>query len=215
MDDHRRPTEPLRVDPPRSGCLGSARYLCNVSRHDAAVGITQGDDEYKRIAWSGSYRDFLALMTKDKLVSLAEAVGSLPVENPEEGLSGVNLNTDPDELVASISRQLGVDIAPPDIDGGLFKLEHAVLHLFHERDANAIFTAWLLKRVLGGRTAPRICEIGAGSGRVAYWIRRLGLASHTIIDLPHVNVVQGYYLLKTVPADQVVLYGEDTAGGAP
>ena len=191
-----------------------ARYLCNVSRHAAAVGITQGDKEYKRIARSGSYRDFLALLAKDKLVSLAEAVGSLAVENPEGGSFGVNLSTDPDQLVASISRQLGVDIAPPDIDGGLFKLE-TNSGLFHERDANAIFTAWLLKRVLGGRMAPRICEIGAGSGRVAYWGRRLGLTSHTIIDLPHVNVVQGYYLLKTVPADRVVLYGEDTAGGAP
>jgi hypothetical protein len=190
-----------------------ARYLCNVSRHDAAIGITQGDAEYKRILRDRSYREFLALMAKDKLVSLAEAAGSLPVENPEQGVYGVNLHVDPEDLVAGISRQLGVDIAPPDIDGGLLKLRtnHG---LFGERDANAIFTAWLLKRVLQGREAPRICEIGAGSGRVAYWCRQLGLGSHTVIDLPHVNVVQGYYLLKSVPADRVLLYGEDLAGRA-
>jgi hypothetical protein len=190
-----------------------AAYLCNVSRHDAAIGITQGDEEYKRIVRSGSYRDFLTLLAHDKLVSLAEAVGSLPVENPEQGALGVNLHADPDELVAGISRQLGVHVAPPDVDGGLFKLRTNG-GLFHERDANAIFTAWLLKRVLAGHEAAQICEIGAGSGRVAYWSRQLGVASRTIIDLPHANVVQGYYLLKSVPGDEVVLYGEAASGGA-
>jgi hypothetical protein len=194
-----------------------ALYLCNISRHDAAVGIIQGDVEHTRITRDRAYRDFLALMTKDKLVSLAEAVGALAVENPEQGAYGVSLHTDPDELVARISNRLGLDIAPPDVDGGLFKLATNG-GLFGERDVNAIFTAWLLKGILQARTrarheSARICEIGGGSGRVAYWGRRLGLTSHTIIDLPHVNVVQGYYLLKSFPAEQVVLYGEQSTVG--
>jgi hypothetical protein len=191
-----------------------AGYLCNVSRHDASEGITQGHREYDRIVRDGAYRDFLALMAKDKLVSLAEAVGSLPVENPEQGPFGVSLHTDPDELVATISQRLGVSIAPPDIDGGLLKLETGQ-GLFGERDANAIFTAHLLRRVLAGHEAPRICEIGGGSGRAAYWSQRLGLASYTIIDLPHVNVVQGYYLLKSLAGKRVVLYGEQTPEDEP
>ena len=190
-----------------------AAYLCNVSRHDASIGITQGNHEHQRIVADESYRDFLALMTKDKLVSLAEGVGSLAVENPEQGSYGVNLHVDPDELVVGISRRLGIDIAPPDIDGGLFKLKtnHG---LFGERDANAIFTAWILMRAAKALNATRICEIGAGSGRVAYWAHRLGLTSHTIIDLPHVNVVQGYYLLKAEPEARIVLYGEEAKAGA-
>jgi hypothetical protein len=184
-----------------------ALYLCNVSRHDASVGITQGHEEHERITRDSAYREFLALMAKDKLVSLAEAVGALPVENPEQGPYGVSLHTDVNELVARISNRLGVDIAPPDVDGGLFKLR-SNRGLFGERDANAIFTAWLLSGVLRGHETPRVCEIGAGSGRVAYWSWRLGVTSYTIIDLPRVNVVQGYYLLKSLPADAVVLYGE-------
>jgi hypothetical protein len=185
-----------------------AAYLCNVSRHDASIGITQGDAEYQRIVADASYRDFLALMAKDKLVSLAEAVGSLPVENPEQGPYGVNLHGDPDDIVVGISQRLGIDIAPPDIDGGLLKLKTS--HgLFGERDANAIFTAWLLAYVARERGARRICEIGGGSGRVAYWVHRLGPMSHTIIDLPHVNVVQAYYLLKAAPDARITLYGEE------
>lgn len=191
-----------------------AQYLCNVSRQDAAIGITQGDEEYARILSDPAYRHFLAVMAKDKLVSLAEAVGSLPLENPEQGEFAVHLHASSDEIVAGISQKLGIDIAPPDIDGGMFKLatEHG---LFSERDANAIFTAWLLKRAMRGLDAPRICEIGAGSGRVAYWSHRLGAVSYTIVDLPRVNVVQGYYLLKSLPADRVRLYGEEPASPSP
>jgi len=187
-----------------------ASYLCNVSRHDASIGITQGREEHKRIRRDRAYRDYLALMAKDKLVSLAEAVGALPVENPEQGSYGASIHADLDELVVRISERLGFDIAPPDIDGGLFKLRTA--HgLFGERDANAIFTAWLLRSILRGAEPARICEIGAGSGRVAYWSRRLGSNSYTIVDLPHVNAVQGYYLLKSLPEDSIVLYGEQPA----
>lgn len=190
-----------------------ARCLCNVSRHDASVGITQGPAEFDRIIHQASYRDFLGLMAKDKLVSLAEAVGAIPVENPEQGAYGSSLQRDCSELVDGISERIGIDITPPDIDGGLLKLDTG-RGLFGERDANAIYTAWLLKRILEGREQPRVCEIGGGSGRVAYWSHRLGLTSYTIVDLPHVNVVQGYYALKNLSENQVSLYGEHRPGEA-
>jgi len=198
----------------RGDAFELALYLCNVSRHDASEGITQGLGEFTRIMRDPSYRDVVVLMVKDKLVSLAEAVGALAVENPEQGPYGVNLHCDSGELVDRIAERIGIAITPPDIDGGLLKLETG-RGLFNDRDANAIYTAWLMKGILGnGRR--RICEIGGGSGRVAYWCHQLGLTSYTIIDLPHINVVQGYYLLKSLPGDSVLLYGEsqpsETAG---
>ena len=63
------------------------RILVNVSRRDAATGISQGDVEFARIRRDRSYRAFLAPMTVDKLVSLAEGVGAVAVENPEGGRS--------------------------------------------------------------------------------------------------------------------------------
>jgi hypothetical protein len=65
-----------------------ATYLCNLSRHDAGLGIVQGNREYDRIVRDRSYRDFIALMTKDKLVSLAEAVGVLRLRTPSKARSG-------------------------------------------------------------------------------------------------------------------------------
>jgi len=190
-----------------------AAYLCNVSRHDAAVGITQGDDEHRRITHDHAYRDFVGLMAKDKLVSLGEAVGAVAIENPEQGAFGHSLDCDLAALVEGIGARLGTDIAPPDVDGGLLKIDTG-RGLFHERDANAIYTAHLLHRTTRDIPAARVCEIGGGSGRVAYWSRRLGLASYTIVDLLGVNVVQGWYALKSLPADAVALYGEDPPGAA-
>ena len=180
-----------------------AGYLCNVARHDAGQGILQGDIEAARIARDSSYRAFLALMTKDTLVGLAEAVGALAVENPAQGALGASLRADPSALVEAIEQRVGLALRPPEIDGGLFKLSTS-RGRFGERDLNAIFTALLVRRT----GAERVCEIGAGSGRVAYWSHRLGLPSITLVDLPHVNVVQGYYLLRSLPDAAITLHGE-------
>ncbi len=184
-----------------------ASYLCNMSRHDATNGTVQGDLEFKKIRTSSSYRQFITLQTKDKLVSLAEAIGAIPCENPEQGAWGKSLHMDIDLLVEKIERVMGLDISPPPIDGGLLKIR-SVRALFNERDLNALFTAWRLKQILPQESDVSICEIGAGSARVGYWGYRLGLRSYAILDLPHINVIQGYYLLRSLPDARIVLYGE-------
>jgi len=190
---------------------GSARelaaILCNVARHPAGEGILQGDAEHERIVRDPSYRAFLALLAQDTLVSLAEAVGALPVENPAQGMFGTSLHRDTGALVAAVEARLGLDLTPPDLDGGLLKLR-TPRGMFGERDLNAIFTAHLLTRILRDTEQPCVCEIGAGSGRTAYWSHRFGVRALSLVDLPDVNVVQGYYLLKALPCDRVTLYGE-------
>jgi hypothetical protein len=191
-----------------------AAYLCNVARHDASQGLEQGDAGYDRVVGDRSYRSFVALTVKDALVSLAEAVGALPVENPEQGAFRKSIHHDPAELVERVSARLGIDITPPDVDGALLKIDTR-RGLFGGRDVNAIYTAYLVRRTLRALPSPRICEIGGGSGRVAYWSRRLGPTSYTIVDLPRINVLQGYYACKSLPGDEVALYGEQPPGRAP
>jgi len=183
-----------------------ASYLCNMNRYDATMGTVQGYLEYVKIRFNPLYRRFISLYIKDKLVSLAEAVGAMACENPEQGVWGKNLHTPIDEIVKAIERQIGFDITPPDIDGGLLKICGTSAQ-FHERDLNAIYTAWCLSNLL--KTSDRsVCEIGAGAGRVAYWSWRFGIKSYSIIDLPHINVIQGFYLLKALPDAPIRLYGE-------
>jgi hypothetical protein len=183
-----------------------AGYLCNMSRHDATQGTSQGAQEYQRLRRSGQYRRFVARMTKDKLLSLAEAVGAVACENPEQGEWGQSVLLDPGELALRVSSIVGADIAPPMIDGGLFKIS-AGSDWFGERDCNAIYTGWIMTRQLGPHGSA-VCEIGAGAGRVAYWAVRFGVEDYTIYDLPHVNVLQAFYLMKALGRDAVRLYGE-------
>jgi hypothetical protein len=187
-----------------------AAYLCNMSRHDATHGTVQGAVEYRKIRRRPRYRAFLALMAKDKLVSLAEAVGAITCENPEQGSWGRNLHLDLDLLVEETERVLGMDISPPPIDGGLLKICSSKA-LYNERDINAIFTAHSLCQIVDFRRNPSVCEIGAGSGRVVYWSHRMGVRAYTLLDLPHINVIQGFYLLKSLADTKITLYGEPGA----
>ncbi len=182
-----------------------AAYLCNMSRHDATIGITQGDGEYRWVTTSPDYESFRALLIKDKLVSFAEAVGAIRCECPEQGPWGEHLHTDNDVLLRALEECVGISLAPPEIDGGLFKIP-AGKGMFHDRDLHSQFAAWSLRQIAGPKAT--VCEIGGGSGRAAYWAQRFGLGAYTILDLPHVNVLQGYYLLKSLPMDQVRLFGE-------
>lgn len=110
---------------------------------------------------------------------------------------------------------MGLDIAPPPIDGGLFKISAGSgqdAARFGERDCNGIYTGWTLVQLLGRRASgAALCEIGGGSGRVAYWAKRFGIDDYTIYDLPQVNAVQGFYLMKALGGEGVRLYGESGA----
>ncbi|HEY2662593.1 MAG TPA: putative sugar O-methyltransferase [Caulobacteraceae bacterium] len=188
-----------------------AAYLCNMSRMDATIGTVQGDDEHAQILAHKRNRDFRAALTKDKLVSFAEAVGVSRCETPEQGGWGDTIHVPADELIAALEARIGVSLTPPAIDGGLFKLvtRHG---LFHERDLYAQFTAWSLRELIG--PGGQVIEIGGGVGRCAYWGHRLGLGRYTVVDLPHIGVLQGFYLLKSLGAEQVGLHGE-AGGDAP
>ena len=185
-----------------------ASYLCNMSRHDATCGTVQGIDEFDHLKRSVHYQRFVARMAKDKLISLAEAVGAIPCENPEQGQWGENSRISERTLVEKIEQTIGISIAPPAIDGGLFKIGEGD-HRLSERDCNAIYTAWLVRGILPKNTNVSVCEIGGGVGRLALWSTILGCTNYTLIDLPHMNVLQGFYLLKALPDAKVSLYGED------
>lgn len=178
-----------------------ARYLCNMSRHSATHGTIQGLAEYRHLKRSAAYRKHIARLIKERMLCLAEAIGARPIENPEQGEWGHSFATPTVELAQAIDRALGIDTSPPPIDGGLFKVA-AGDRSYGERDCGAIYTAWLLRQSTKGSAA----EIGGGGGRLAYWAKRLGIEKYTIYDLPHIGVLQGFYLLKA--GLKVSLYGE-------
>lgn len=149
----------------------------------------------------------IALRYLDKLICLAESVGVLPLENPEQSPRwGENLYVDVDEVVDAIERAIGISMVPPTgvvpVTG--IATSHGPLHYRH---LNALYAALRMRSLLpayGG-----ICEYGGGLGLGAYYANRLGFADYTLMDLPLVNVFSGYFLIGTLGGDAVRLYGEN------
>ena len=179
-------------------------YLAGMFKRSATHGTCQGAVEYETLR-APEARRLHGLLTYDKLTSLAEAVGVRPLSNPEQVIAGTELDAGVDTIVASISAAIGRSIVPPPVDGGLVKLKTRY-GLLHERDLHSLLTAWSIVQLLGPNV--RICEIGGGVGKGAYWSTQLGSPSapYVILDLPHIAATQGYYLGRT--GLTVAMYGE-------
>ena len=194
----------------RGDVAGLARYLCDAHAHGITHGITQGHvvtpllrsrPEIQRVE-RARYCDYLA--------SLAECLGVLDVEAPEQhGRWAENIHEPPDRLLRLIADHLGVPVGPPQVVGSLFGLKTEV-GIVSARDLLAIYAATRLKALADNLELDRatVCEIGTGLGGTAYYCHRLGLGRYTAIDLPIMNLLQGFYLIRALPKANVRLYGE-------
>jgi len=168
-----------------------AAYLCNMCRHSATHGLTQGAMVYNELLTSDKARRLQAALCLDKLVCLAEALGCLPRENPEQGRFGENLYLNVEDVISQIETKVGMNIAHPPTLGGLFGLDTSRgildLHYFF-----GIYAAWRIRQILGRLEDASVCEIGAGIGFAAHAADRLGIKSYTVFDLPYVAVMSGF-----------------------
>lgn len=198
---HREFIEVLEGDNPKI----LAKYLLSVHARGISQGLVQGEVDYKKLRASQIFRRFLGVNTHDKLVALAEYLEILPYENPEQGRYGINIYEDTDRLVYKIEHKLGFKITTSDFENGLLKLKVRSGSL-HIRDIYSLYTALRLLEVAGKKE--KVAEIGGGVGKTAYYAYEMGIRNYSVFDLPHINVLQGYFLIKLLPRGSVSLYGE-------
>lgn len=55
----------------------------------------------------------------------------------------------------------------------------------------------------------KICEVGPGLGRTAYFSKLLGVNQYTLVDLPIPSLCQAYFLGRSLPNESFVLNHED------
>ncbi len=201
MSDHREFIEVLESDDPKL----LANYLFGVHARGISQGLVQGEKEYEKIRASQIFRRFLGVNTKDKLISLAEYLGVLSYENPEQGRNGENIYKNVNKIVSEIEKKLGFEITTADFENALLKLKLKKGSI-HIRDIYALYTAFRLAEIAGKKA--KVAEIGGGVGKAAYYAYKLGIADYSIFDLPYINVLQGYFLLKTLPIGSISLFGE-------
>ena len=172
------------------------------------------DYEDPTAPWSWS------LMTYNSLVSLAEGVGAIRVETPEQGVVGRVFEEGLDQLPARIERELGVSLDFPRVGApyGILIGDRLIIR----ETGRHLGAALRLHRAAGLYLGPapsdgyQVLEIGGGFGGAAMWYLRLqGRApgSYAIVDLPLMNAFQAYFLGSVYGAENLRLHGE-VGGGA-
>ncbi|HYG09137.1 MAG TPA: putative sugar O-methyltransferase [Pyrinomonadaceae bacterium] len=192
---------------------GLAKTLSSMFREGFIVGVGTGDTypgSQTRIGariWSQRYLE--------DLVSLAEYVGVVRTECVEQGSIGWAFKDGVEELVAKIEAAIGMPIGFPNI-GAPYGLKIGDALITFEGSEH-IYVALRISEAIDSHlrqeraAEPHIVEIGAGFGGTAHWLLKLRrrVGSYTIIDLPIVNVLQGYFLAKAFGAQNVSLFGEE------
>lgn len=194
---------------------GLAAYLRDVHARSLTIGISQGSLATEPLRQRPEVRARVAALFQDKLVSLAEYLGILDSESPEHrGPWADNLHSDPVALAARIATAIGVQVVPPQVLGGLFGLRMP-RGILAGCDLLDLYAALRLREVAGNAalTAPSVCELGGGIGTAANYAVKLGSGQYTLFDTPEVNVLQGYYLLQTLPERKIALCGEPVDAG--
>lgn len=150
----------------------------------------------------------VALSYLDKLVCLAESLGVLPLENPEQlGRWGKNIYVDVNEIIDGIEREIGIALLPPygSVPVTGIDTKRGPLHYRH---INSLYAALRVRSLIPDQGS--ICEYGGGLGLVAYYANALGCPNYTIFDLPLINLFAGNFLIHTLGADAVRLFGEES-----
>ena len=168
-------------------------------------GISTGVDGYNH--WDRN-ENAIALSYYDRLICLAEGLGVLPAENPEQGTNGnwgKNMMVAPDDVVAAIEELLKIRICPPlgVIPVAGIELSDRILHYRH---INAVYTASRIASLVSKENP--ICEYGGGLGLIAYYVRQMGYLDYTLYDLPITNVLSSWFLIGALGGNAVSLEGE-------
>jgi len=190
-----------------------AAYLTQLGNQTTWFGgITTGVDGYS--IWYRQDHAAIAFQYFDNLLCLAEALGVLPFEAPEQresGNWGKNVQLDPNLVAEALSDHLRIDIIPPQgiIPVVGLKLEDGILHYRH---INALYMAARIRDLT--RPLDRICEYGGGLGLVAFYLHRMGWRDVTLFDLPVINILSGFFLIGALGDEAVCLEGETLRRGA-
>ena len=184
-----------------------AEYMRSFFAKSISHGTYQGHQATAGLAHPGA-ATVVASRVIDSLASLAEAIGLLRVENPEQGHYGENLFRDPNEIIDALASALNFDPVPPNVAGFKFGLRSS-RGLLGQTDVRAMYSAYRIRTLTAAaKNGPSVCEIGGGIGTVAYYANLLGIRNYTIIDLPAILFMQGYWLSRALPNASIRFYGD-------
>jgi hypothetical protein len=198
--------EPLRAALRAGDVSTISQMLLKVATGPLVAGF-MNVEPYERIRDKPHMRAIEEKHFIDKLLSLGEALGLIPVQGIEQGKRGYDV-VEIDQILSAVQSRVGFDIAPPSAGGGSFgyKTADGVINL---KDLYAICTTYQSRCLARDLPAARVvAEIGGGTGTLGYYLHRSGFDRVMIFDLPVVSVIQAYFLMRSVGSAKVWLHGE-------
>jgi hypothetical protein len=191
---------------------GDSETVSGALRDPASSNLFYGFDSLGPVSDPANdpYAPYTSLITLDRLVSLAEAMGSIKLDHPESYLYRAPRRFTADQVIDSIEEALGLELtfpAPFPGERGLSSRRGVIV----PRAADALYQAWRVSRLVGARNeTARLAEIGGGLGRTALYARSFGLLDYTLVDLPFTAVSSAYFLGRSLGPDAIVCFGEQT-----
>jgi hypothetical protein len=186
-----------------------SNLMVNLCRHPTLVlGFMHYTEQYPVLAVNPLARQKEALFLIDKFLALAESIGVIPAQTPEQGLWGYG-GLDIAALLTQVQTRVPFPLTPPAAGGGSFGF-NTNFGVMCMKDIQAVYAANRVRDLLVSAPQKTVCEIGGGTGTLAYYLAKAGVEQISIFDLPTVSIIQAYYLMRSLGPDEVALYGENT-----
>jgi len=170
--------------------------LKNLFSSPLTHGTAQGDEHYQMLVNNQSTQNSYAHVYYDKLITLMEMTGIVPMFSPEEYYFVKRFDRHfevlPEYYLDTLMKKYEFDVSAPKYSGNLFGLSTSY-GLYNERDFMSLGVALLIRERYDNKEI-KICEIGGGVGHLAYYLTKLGFKNITIVDLPTISVSQMYFL---------------------
>jgi hypothetical protein len=183
-------------------------HLARMFQTDLIWGLGKVHESHPDDMRANPQTSHILLRVTDALVSLAQACGVHPVVCVQhQGIDAYlkQLDVNLDDVLEKVESKTKLDVSFPPVGaaygcriGGKLIAIDSLLHRH---------TLYRLRQ-LGAGTPSRVVEIGGGYGCMAYLAYRAGLRNYDVFDFPWVNLLQGYFLILSLPAGAVRLYGE-------
>jgi hypothetical protein len=198
---------PLR----RGDATALAESLASMFQSEFVLGMAPGS---LGVARSRLTRRLAHLNVLNKLVALAESQGAVRGENPEQGAVGVAFADGADAFIANTETTLGISLDFPDIGAayGILLADRLISWDTPDQVYAAARLSEAMRTYLADREPPlHVVEIGGGYGAMAHWLLRMSDLRYTIVDLPLINVLQGYFLGQALGPSEISLHSEAPA----
>jgi len=189
-----------------AGALGP--ILARLFQSQAIWGLGKFDENLLHDMKAPHDKSHLQLRITDALVSLGQALGVRAVTSIEQ--QGVEphikaLEVDLNQLVSLIQDEAGFAISSPKV-GATYgcTINDELITL------DGLINAYIANRLkqLSVTKSATVAEIGGGFGCLAEIVARAIGCKYYVYDLPWVSVIQGYYLIMSLPEGAVKLFGE-------